>query len=236
MAIDSDFEKNLGYTFKNAELLKLALTHPSLTSARRGNKSARQVSPYERLEFLGDRVVGLVIAKALYDALPFAHEGELAMRFSALVKGDTLKLIALDLKLDTALQVAKSELSHDEIKRSSSTLADAMEAVIGALYLDAGITEAENFIIKHWKKYFNVQPEAMTDPKTGLQELVQSKKLPTPVYVTIESSGPSHSPDFVIEVQVKGLPHCTGKGHSKKEAQKAAAAALLELIHNLQSD
>ena len=224
----SDFIRNLGYTFKNPELLKSALTHPSLTPRR---NAAKKAYPYERLEFLGDRVLGLVIAKALYEAFPLAPEGELAMRFSALVKGETLKLIALDLKLDSVLKVAKSELLQDEVKRNTSALSDAMEAVIGALYLDAGIELVESFILRHWKSYFNIKAEYISDSKTSLQEFAQGKKLPIPSYVVIENSGPPHSPVFVIEVQVKGFPSCQGKGSSKREAQKAAAAALLGIIH-----
>ncbi|MCL2474196.1 MAG: ribonuclease III [Alphaproteobacteria bacterium] len=222
---DSEFAKNLEYEFKDAGLLNAALTHPSLTIRRCAGKK-KPACPYERLEFLGDRVLGVVIAKALYERFPSAAEGELAIRLSSLVKAETLKHIALDLKLDFALKV---DMSLGEVRQHSSALPDAMEAVIGAMFLDAGLEVPERFILKHWKEYFNAETES--DPKSVLQEIVQKRKLPIPSYVIIENSGPPHLPIFIIEVQVKGLPHCQGTGRSKREAEKAAAAALLGIMN-----
>ncbi len=220
--------QKLGHVFSNPALLQDALTHPSLPTAKTSHKASR-ISPYERLEFLGDRVLGLVIAHLLYDKFPDAPEGELAKRHAHLVNGDTLKEIALTLHLDEHLRLARGE-SANAARKNLAVLSDAMEGVIGALYLDAGYAVAESFIKRYWKDWIVLDIAPPADPKTALQEYAQGKALPLPEYSIIERTGPSHAPKFKVQVLVKGFTPMIAEGGSKREAEKKAASGLLEEI------
>jgi ribonuclease-3 len=216
----------LGHTFANPALLHDALTHPSLTGRRQRKKS--KSSPYERLEFLGDRVLGLVVAEWLYELFPEADEGEMAKRHASLVNRDALRIVALEIGLNQHLRLAHSEDVTSKHK-NIATLSDAMEAVIGAIYLDAGLEPARRFIQRYWREATDTKT-APADPKTALQEWAQGQGLPLPVYKVVERLGPAHAPKFVIEASVKGIDPVRAEGQSKRLAEKAAARELLEVV------
>lgn len=217
-----DLAERLGHRFAQPELLEQALTHPSLSGAAARKKGG---GDYERLEFLGDRVLGLVIAEWLYEKYPAAREGELAKRHAALVNRDALRLVADEIGLGSYLRLAGGE-KPGSARKNLATLPDAMEAVLGALYCDGGLQAAAGFIHRYWQKDIAIE-EAPADPKTTLQEWAQGQGLPLPQYKVIEHSGPAHAPKFVIEVNVKGYPARVAEGNSKRAAEKAAAAQLL---------
>jgi ribonuclease-3 len=215
----------LGYEFKTSQLLQDALTHPSLAGFRQRKKGPM---PYERLEFLGDRVLGLVIAEWLYEKYPDASEGEMAKRHAALVNREALRVVAIEIGLGHYLRLARGEEASGE-RKNLATLPDAMEALLGALYLDGGLKAAGAFIHRYWQKEIAIE-EAPADPKTSLQEWVQAQGLPLPQYKVVSHSGPAHAPKFVIEVSVKGHAPAVAEGNSKREAQKAAAEKLLKQV------
>ena len=221
----TDLLTHLGHRFAQPSLLQDALTHPSLNNSRTGKKNGM---PYERLEFLGDRVLGLIIAEWLYATYPTATEGDLAKRHAALVNRDALRDIAEAISLGTHIRLAHGE-EAGTARKNLSTLADAMEGVIGALYLDGGLPAAQNFIGRYWEKNLTT-PDAPADPKTALQEWAQGRGLPLPAYKTLTTTGPAHAPKFRIEVHVKGFPPVEAEGDSKREAAKAAAEILLKTV------
>ncbi|MDR3425077.1 MAG: ribonuclease III [Alphaproteobacteria bacterium] len=220
----SALAERLGHKFAAPRLLEEALTHPSLSGAHQRKKGA----PYERLEFLGDRVLGLAIAEWLYETFPNADEGEMAKRHAALVNRDALRSVAVEIGLAQFVRLAHDQ--HVEAGRKNiATLPDAMEAVIGALYLDGGYAPARDFIHKYWQRDIAVS-ETPADPKTTLQEWAQKQGLPLPVYRVVKNSGPPHAPKFMIEVSVKGFPPEQAEGNSKRDAQKLAAGKLLGVV------
>jgi len=221
----SELTTRIGHNFASPELLQDALKHPSLAGFRQRKKSAM---PYERLEFLGDRVLGLIIAEWLYEKFPDASEGELAKRHAGLVNREALRIVALEIGLSQHLRLARGE-EADAGRKNLATLSDALEALIGALYLDGGLKAATHFIHRYWQKDIAVS-EAPADPKTKLQEWAQGQGLPLPQYKVVENTGPAHAPKFIIEVSVKGHPSATAEGNSKREAQKAAAQVLLQQV------
>jgi len=222
----SGLMERLGHNFAKPDLLEHALTHPSLAGFRTRKKSS--TSPYERLEFLGDRVLGLVIAEWLYEKFPDSSEGDLAKRHAALVNRDALRAVAVEIALGQFLHLARGEEAGGS-RKNIATLPDAMEAVLGALYLDGGLAAASSFIHSYWQKDIAI-PEAPADPKTVLQEWAQGQGLPLPHYKVVEHSGPAHAPKFVIEVSVKGFAAVSSAGDSKRAAEKAAAKLLMEQI------
>lgn len=207
--------KQLNYKFNNTELLDLALTQSGI-DAQYNN---------ERLEFIGDRVLGLSVAGLLYDMYPNESEGELARRHAMLVSTETLGNVAKRLELDKVVRHG-----HMTAGRIIHVLADALEAVFGAIYLDGGFDAARDVIVDIWRELASLDVVAPKDPKTALQELVQqsdSGKLP--VYQYLESTGASHSPTFNVRVTAMGRS-ATGSGASKKAASIAAADALLKIL------
>ena len=217
----SEFYRIIGYTFKNPDLLREALTHPSLEGA----------ANYQRLEFVGDRVLGLAIAAWMYELYPAIDEGGLASRHTNLVRREACAKVAENVKLGNFLHMAKS--SEDAGGRARETIkADACESLIGAIYLDAGYEEAEKFIRRHWAELASNVKVAERDAKTKLQELVQASGKPTPVYTTIDRSGPDHEPTFTISVNVKEKGEEIAKGLSKREAEQQAAALMLARLKN----
>jgi len=206
----------LGYTFKNSDYLREALTHPSLEGS----------ANYQRMEFIGDRVLGLTIASWMYELYPSVDEGGLASRHTNLVRREACVKVAESLELGRFLHMAKS--SEDTGGRKRGTiLADACESVIGAIYLDAGYVVAEKFIRANWQDLANNVKVADRDAKTRLQEMVQATGRPTPVYTTIDKSGPDHEPTFTISVKVKDEGEEVAKGQSKREAEQQAATLML---------
>lgn len=233
--------EKLGHKFAVPRVLDDALTHPSLAGSRPKNNNRKQGGmPYERLEFLGDRVLGLVIAEWLYATFPHADEGEMAKRHAALVNRDALRAVAQEIGLGHYVRLARGEdlsgiasagakTDAGASRKNLATLPDAMEAVIGALYLDGGFDAARAFIQRYWQREIAVL-ETPADPKTTLQEWAQGHGLPLPVYRVIAHAGPAHAPKFTIEASVKGFTPVQAEGDSKRAAQKAAAVLLLDNV------
>jgi len=212
--------RQLGYDFKNQNLLVRALTHSS--ACARGALSASN----ERFEFLGDRVLGLVIADMLLQAYGNADEGELALRFNALVRKETCAAVAKELDLGSALLLSSGEVQSGG-RQNQSILGDACEAVIAAIYLDGGFDAARSFVERMWRGRMLDLKKPPRDAKTALQEWAQARKLPMPLYVLVERSGPDHAPGFIYSVAVKGKEQASGNGSSKRIAEQAAALAFL---------
>lgn len=217
-----DITSIVNYRFRDPQLLRDALTHPS-------RRAAGKASAYERLEFLGDRVLGLAMAEILIRAFPDEAEGDLAKRHAALVRAETCALVARQWELHQLLQAASSEYVNGEIT-NSATLSDAAEAIIGAIYLDSDFQTAQAVIARFWSPLLNENLAPPSEPKTALQEWAQGRGLPLPEYKEINRTGPDHAPEFVIEVSVKGHAPAQGSGTSRRAAEKAAAEELLKNI------
>jgi len=213
----SDFvREKLGHAAEDLSLFELALTHKSVGSGR----------DYERLEFLGDRVLGMVIAHALYQRYPTEPEGHLSKRYNGLVDRETCAENGREIGLPALVRLGK-QAREDGATQSDNVLGDVMEALIGALFLDGGIEAAQAFILDRWGPDLTVQRRAPQHPKSALQELAAAKELNTPVYELVARTGVHHAPKFTIRVSVPSLGEATAEGTSKQEAETAAAAALL---------
>ena len=211
----------LGYKFKDDNLLREALTHPSLEGSPN----------YQRLEFIGDRVLGLAVAAWMYELYPTADEGGLASRHTNLVRREACAKVADQLNLGKFIHMAKS--SEDTGGRKRETIiADACESIIGAIYLDAGYEIAEIFVRRFWKSMAINIKVADRDAKTRLQEAVQAEGKAIPVYTTIDKKGPDHEPTFTISVKVVDEGQEIAEGQSKREAEQLAAAQMLSRIKN----
>jgi ribonuclease-3 len=214
-------EDRIGYRFTDPPILEMALTHISALKGARNRAGS-----YQRLEFLGDHVLGLVISDMLYRAFPKADEGELSRRLADLVRKETCTEIARSVDLGAVIRVGSSE--HNAGARSRpAILADVCEAVIGAVYLDGGYKAAEEVVERLWQVRLRATAQPLRDPKTVLQEWAQARGLPTPAYREIARSGPDHSPEFRVAVQLPALAPAEGLGRSKRAAEQAAAAAML---------
>ena len=216
-----DLEKKLGYRFKNEALLERALMHASL----RGAKKVREDN--ERLEFVGDRVLGLAIVEMLEAAYPAATEGELARHLNRLVRGETCANVGRALGLGDYLMLSESEAGSGG-RLKGTILADAVEAVLGAIFLEAGFNKARDVVRRLWENEEVSFGHAAADPKSALQEWAQGQGLQLPNYVEVERTGPDHAPRFTAEVRIKGKAPARGEGASKRAAEQAAATALLE--------
>jgi ribonuclease-3 len=205
----------LGHTFTNETLLKTALTHPSLEGE----------DNYQRLEFLGDRVLGMVIGALLYQKYPGDREGNLSRRQTALVRKETLAEVARNLKLGRYIRMTETTVRGGG-RTNPSILSDVIEALIGALYLEAGAAVAEAFIKKNWGPYLSADV-VKKDSKTDLQEWAQGRGLALPEYEEIKKTGPDHAPKFVVEVTVDGAGSAQAEGASKQAAEILAARDLL---------
>ena len=214
-------ERRLGYAFTDRALLERALTHSS--AAGGGGKTRDN----EVLEFVGDRVIGLLAAERLAQLHPEAPEGELSPRLSALVSGRACAEVARRIELGEALRLAGSETKGGG-REKPSILADAAEAVMAALYFDGGLAAARAVFLDLWAETFASLGDATPrDPKTALQEWAQGLGRPLPAYAIVARSGPDHRPNFTVSVTVDGLEPATGEGPSRQDAEKAAATALL---------
>lgn len=228
-----DLAAALGHRFGNGQLLADAVTHPSLMGLERSGKGVTPAHgpgiAYERLEFLGDRVLGLCVAEWLWERFPDEREGALAKRHAALVRREALGTVADAIGLGRHLRLSPAEASGGG--RSNRTiLADACEAVIGALYLDGGLEAARRFIRGAWGGLIDRADVPPVDPKTALQEWAQGRGRPLPVYEMIEQTGPAHEPVFRVRVRVEGEEPVTGSGSSKRAAEKQAASLLLNQL------
>jgi ribonuclease-3 len=211
-------EKRLGYRFRERALLEEALTHVSHAGA--GGPS------YQRLEFLGDRVLGIVVATMLFEAFPDAPEGDLSKRLAELVRKETCADVARSWQLGELIRLGEGERRNGAQKRDA-ILGDVCEAVIGAIYLDAGLAEVDRCIRAAWISRMHAPIEVPRDPKTTLQEAVQARGLPVPRYRDAGRRGPDHAPEFEIAVEVEGFAPIIGKGASKRHAERAAAENFL---------
>jgi ribonuclease-3 len=214
-------EDRIGYRFADAALLDCALTHISALKGARNRAGS-----YQRLEFLGDHVLGLVISDMLFRAFPKADEGELSRRLADLVRKDTCADMARAIDLGAAIKLGASEANAGGRARPA-ILADVCEALIGAVYLDGGYPAADALVERLWQARMHAHPQPLRDPKTVLQEWAQARGLPTPNYREVARSGPDHNPQFRVAVQLPDFAPAEGSGRSKRAAEQAAAAALL---------
>jgi ribonuclease III len=214
-----ELEALLGYGFEDKSLLREALTHASARSEQGGRDN-------ERLEFLGDRVLGLSIAALLYERFPEAREVEFARHYNALVCKGCCASVAQRFDLGPHLTMAASE-ARSGGRKKDVILADACEALLGAVYVDSGFAAAEAVVRRLWAPLIATAEPPAPDAKTALQEFAQSQKRGLPVYKEVARSGADHAPSFTVEVAVKGLKPARGAGPSLKKAQQAAAEALL---------
>ena len=213
----------LEHPFARPALLIEALTHPSV-----GVMSNVPMGDFERLEFLGDRVLGLVVAHHLMERYPKASAGELALRYNALVRREACTRVAVALNLGAHLRMARGERATGGAAKPA-ILADACEAVIGAVYVDGGLDAARAFVERMWVPLLDEYVGADKDPKTMLQEWAHRKKLAPPAYHLVAADGPPHAPTFLVEAVVDGVGSSTGSGASKRAAEQEAASALLQV-------
>jgi len=219
----NQLQERLGYAFADVRLLQQALTHRSFSSDHN-----------ERLEFLGDSVLNLAVAHILYEQLRTLPEGDLSRVRANLVKQDTLHALAMDIGLPGRIRLGEGELRSGGVKRAS-ILADALEALIGAVYLDGGYAAAQGLVQRLFKTV-EIRPDmqaAAKDPKTALQEWLQARKLPLPRYAVIGTSGAAHRQTFEVACEVSELKqYGRGTGSSRRAAEQAAAATLLDILQN----
>jgi ribonuclease-3 len=228
-AVD-DLAQAIGHVFSRPALLAEALTHPSAVAPPRGKSRRRAVQRhYERLEFLGDRVLALVIADLLWHRFETEPEGAMTRRMADLVRRETVARVALDVGLDRHLVLSPSEASAGAA-RNPSILADSCEAVIAAIYLDGGLAAAAAFIRRWWEPSIEGMDAPPRDPKTRLQEWAQARGLGLPAYRVVATEGPDHAPRFTIAASVAQSDEASATASSKRAAETEAAAALLEQL------
>ena len=208
----------LGHDPKDLSLFERALTHSSV-----GKDS------YERLEFLGDRVVGLVIARWLYERFDREPEGKLSRRYNVLVSRETCAEIGRELGLPERIKLGK-QAREDGANQSDNVVGDVVEALMGALLLDGGIDKADAFIRRAWAPYVESQGRAPKHPKSALQELAAARNWATPEYEVARKSGAHHAPRFTVRVAIRNVGEASAEGSSKQEAETSAASSLLEQL------
>lgn len=211
--------ERLGHEPRDAHLFELALTH----------KSVGMGDDYERLEFLGDRVLGHVMARELYDRHPAEPEGYLSRRYNVLVARETCADIGRELGVPQLVRLGK-QAREDGASQSENVVGDVVEALIGALVIDGGVEAAQRFILRIWEPHLAEQRKAPKHPKSALQELAAARDLKPPVYEVVSRTGAHHSPRFTIRVSVPGLGEATAEGASKQDAETDAAEALLKKL------
>jgi len=216
--IISSLEDRLGYAFKDPDLLRRAIWHSSV--------SGKLVKDYEQLEFLGDRVLALAIATMLYRTFPDAKEGEMSRCLNALVNRSTCADVARSIGIGRFIFMADSEVQAGG-RDKNNILGDVIEAVIGCIYIDAGLSRAEAFVERHWGHRMLAVRGMAHDAKTVLQEWAQAQKLAPPIYTETSRTGADHSPKFTITVSVKGFDSLDAEGSSKREGEQNAARAML---------
>jgi ribonuclease III len=215
-------EARIGHKFSDASLLTTAITHVSALKPQR-----KRGESYQRLEFLGDHVLGLIVSDMLYRTFPEADEGELSKRLADLVRKESCAEVARALGLADDIKLGAVGAGASARLRKS-VLGDICEAVIGAVYLDGGYPAAASFVERNWTERMQKPRQPLRDPKTVLQEWAQGKGLPTPVYREVERTGPHHDPQFRVAVDLPGLASAEGVGGSKRAAEKVAASVMIE--------
>jgi ribonuclease-3 len=217
-----DLERRIGHAFSDRRLLEQALTHASV------GDGAKKTADNEVLEFIGDRVLGLLAAEALAERFPQAKEGELAPRLNALVSRETCARVARAAELGPALRLSASS-SKIGGRETESILAGGAEALMAALYRDGGLETARRVFLDLWSAEFDRAAQGKPlDPKTALQEWAQAQGKPLPSYAVMDRTGPDHAPVFTVQVSVAGVDPALANGRSRQEAEKAAAKALLD--------
>jgi ribonuclease-3 len=216
-------EEQIGHVFADSALLTMALTHVSALK-----KPTDRWGSYQRLEFLGDHVLGLAVSDMLFRTYPNADEGELSKRLADLVRRETCADVANEMGLLEAIKLGAVGAGDASDRLRKSVLGDICEAVIGAVYLDGGYPAAVKMIARAWGDRLRKPMRALRDPKTVLQEWAQGKGLPTPTYREVERTGPHHDPQFRVAVELPGMDAAEGHGSSKRAAEKAAAMQLLK--------
>ena len=215
----ADLEARLGYRFRDPDLAALALTHLSAQAA--------DGRSYQRLEFLGDRVLGLVVADQLYASFPRASEGELSMRLAKLVRRETCAEIAAEWDVGPHVVLGLGE-ARGGGRKKAAILSDVCESLIGAVYVDGGFEPARALILRSWGDRLTADAEPARDAKTAVQEWAQARALAAPRYEEVTRSGPAHAPLFVMRVVLPGYEPETGEASSKRAAEQAAAQAFLD--------
>lgn len=221
----ADFATRLGVSFRKPELLIRAATHASIASPQRPDN--------QRLEFLGDRVLGLTLAEALFAADSKATEGQLAPRFNALVRKETCAEVAREIGLGDVLRLGRSEMLSGG-RRKEALLGDAMEAVIAAVYLDQGFEAAKALVLRLWAGRITAAEAVGRDPKTALQEWAQARAMPPPVYEEMARTGPDHAPVFSVAVRLANGEAESAEGSTKRQAEQQAAEKLLVRMDMIQ--
>jgi ribonuclease III len=217
----SAFEESIDYEFADKALLERALTHISALSGK-----GSRAGSYQRLEFLGDHVLGLVVSDLLFRAFPKADEGELSRRLADLVRQETCADVARAIDLGAVIKLGVSEVNAGG-RRRTAILADVCEALIGAVFVDGGYAAAAALIERLWGERMRTPARPLRDSKTALQEWAQARGLPTPSYREVARTGPHHDPEFRVIVELPALLPAEGLGRSKRAAEQAAAAAML---------
>lgn len=232
-AAAEELAERIGHRFSDPELLQEALTHRSAVQPKREGRQPRRKTPtrhYERLEFLGDRVLGLIVAETLWRRFENEPEGPLTRRHGQLVRRDTLAEIAAGIGLDRFLVLSPAEMAAGAA-RNPGILADALEALVAAVYLDGGFAAAAAFVARYWEPPIARMEAPPRDPKTMLQEWVQARGLPLPAYETRATSGPDHARHFTVAVRITGHDETSATASSKRAAEAGAAAAMLERLN-----
>ena len=215
-----ELETRIGYEFADKSSLERALTHISALSGK------SRTSSYQRLEFLGDHVLGLIVSDMLFRAFPKADEGELSRRLADLVRKEACADVARDIELGAAIRLGASEANAGGRQRTA-ILADVCEALVGAVFLDGGYSAATGMVERLWGERLRTPARPLRDPKTVLQEWAQARGLPTPSYREVSRTGPHHDPEFLVAVNLPEFTPAEGLGRSKRSAEQAAAAAML---------
>ena len=219
-----EISRLLNYQFKNNRLLEEALTHSSASKSSKANN--------ERLEFLGDRVLGLVIAEELLRLNPHSTEGQIATYYNFLVKKDTCALLAKEIGLESLLTLGKS-VTRTTARQKDKILGNAIEALIGAIFLDGGFKVSRELVLQVWKKQIEIVRDIEAHAKTALQELLQARGQEPPIYKQVSRTGPDHDPSFCVEVLLKSGLSAVGTGSTKRMAETEAAEQILEKIKNI---
>ena len=220
------FQKKINYKFNDTNLLKQSLTHPSFYSDT--DKKIKKINEFERFEFLGDRVLGLIIANLLFSKYKRFNEGDLSKKYSYLVQKKFLYKISQELKIEDILQYTFKKKNN---KMLNSIFSDSVESLIGAIFLDGGYNSSFDFISKFWSKYLDIEVSKTLDPKTLLQEISQQLYKKLPEYKLIKKEGPPHSPTFTVSVKVVNLNKINSKGSSIRDAERNAAEIALKKIN-----
>lgn len=226
--LNDTISKVINYKFTDYAILEEALTHPSVNK----RNSEDQVISYERLEFLGDSVLNMVVSVMLFKMFPEEKEGALAKRKTDLVCGSTIANVAKEIELGNFIIMNNSERCNGG-KCNLKNLENSLEALIGAIYIDGGLESVEKFIIRHWEKLAKDILDPPQDPKTSLQEWTQRNKLPLPKYELVKQTGPAHNPEFTISVCIESYDKVSACAPSKKIAEQKAAELILEKIKKM---